>query len=617
MSINESDLSTLVTKFSNLDSLEIGRYTESDVGSTFIIPLLKQLGWNIEATNPKEVREQKRDGVGRPTDYTLVIDDNDKIVVEIKRFDKSLDDHYLRNGRRLTFPQQTVDYARSLGCNWSILTNFKETRLYFTNVVNPEEGKIFSIKHDELVNSVQELDVLTKDRVRMGSLETLELKNQREPIEKELTEFLKTMRKKLHTSIDNNSNVNEKDLRHIVQKLIDRLVVLRVAEDREIIGRETIKNVCDTWQSSRIGSLYPKIQGIVNDFEQTYGTKIFKDVLKDSKGNEIKLDDDVLDEVITELYKYNFDWITADVLGKVYENFLTVQLQEVDRGSQVAIQIVSDSEARKKIGAYYTPEYLIKFIISKTIDPELEKCAKPEDVEKVKVCDPACGSGSFLIAVFDRFKKWYDDWNKKIDDENKGRVDASNDPRLINNIGKRILEHNIIGIDVDSQACEVASVNLLLKALEKNVRIPEILGKTIINGNSLIHGNESGFDELTNEEKEQINPLLWDKIKPEDGFDVVVGNPPYFKIRTSDKTRISEHYEIPQIAFVFVSKAQELVKNGGKIGLVLPKNIAYVEQASVIRKKIFEEMSLEYFIDCEKAFKGVLLEEVLLIGKRK
>ena len=85
----------------------------------------------------------------------------------------------------------------------------------------------------------------------------------------------------------------------------------------------------------------------------------------------------------------------------------------------------------------------------------------------------------------------------------------------------------------------------------------------------------------------------------------------------SEFMRISEHYEIPQIAFVFVSKAQELVKNGGKIGLVLPKNIAYVEQASVIRKKIFEEMSLEYFIDCEKAFKGVLLEEVLLIGKRK
>jgi predicted type IV restriction endonuclease len=618
MKINTNSISELILKFENLEPVEKNNYSEADVGTKFVLPLLEILGWNKEKTDPKEIKEQKRDTSGKPTDYLLCPSGIDKIVVEIKSFNKSLDDYYLKNGTRKYFAQQAIDYAFNLQLDWAILTNFKEIRLYHTHVRNPEDGLIFSLKYDELVDSISDLDVLSKERVELGTLNSLKLKRDRSPIEIELTSVLKKIRKQLQETIVQKNNLSETNLRLIVQSLIDRLVVLRVAEDREIIGSDTLRLKCSSWKDSGMGELYPEINVLFNQFHSQFGTKVFGKPLLDDKKKELSLDSAILFDVINQLYSYNFDEINADVLGNVYENFLTVQLMELKSGH---FQIVDSSRQRRSLGAYYTPHYLIEFIVDKTLRPILDKCQVPEDVEKIKVCDPSCGSGSFLIQVFDLFKKWYEQYNSNILSE-PGRIDSYADPRIVHDIGNRILENNIFGVDIDPQACEIASINLLLKALKKDSKIPDILDKIIRNGNSQITGNESEFLSLDENVQQQMKAFDWKKEFPGIKFDVIVGNPPYFKIKSNDKNKISDHYEkmaspgsSPNMALLFLSKSEELLSTNGKIGLVLPKVISYLDSCSKARELIFEKLNCEYVIDCEKAFKNVLFEEILLIGE--
>lgn len=618
MNLNKNSISEIINKFKKLDSINKNSFSEADVGTKFVLPLLQILGWDKEKTDPKEIKEQRRDATGKPTDYILCLNGIEKIVVEIKSLNKSLDDYYVKNGRKLFFPQQAINYAFNMKLDWAILTNFEEIRLYYTHVKKPEDGLIFSIKYDQLLASLSDLELLSKDRVEMGTLNALSFKKDRDPIEIELTSVLKKIRKDLQKTLDDKNNIGEENLRLIVQGVIDRLIVLRVSEDREIIGFDTLRLKCESWKNTGMGELFPEIKVLFEQFHSEFRTKIFEKELVDDANNPIKIDSDILYDVISSLYKYNFDEINADILGNVYENFLTVQLMELDTGD---LQIVDSSKERKNLGVYYTPHYLIEFIVEKTLQPILDACTTPEEIEKIKVCDPSCGSGSFLIQVFDLFKKWYDSYNDKF--IIPGNIGSYGDPRIITDIEKRILENNIFGVDIDAQACEVASINLMLKSLKKGRKIPNILDAVIRHGNSQINGNETEFATLEPKYKEIIRAFDWEKEFPGTKFDVIVGNPPYFKIRTNDKIKISEHYEkmtspgsSPNMALLFLSKSEQLLKNKGRIGLVLPKVISYLDSCSKARELIFQKFKCEYVIDCEKAFKDVLFEEILLVGEK-
>ena len=190
-------ISELIRKFEKLEPVEKNNFTEAEVGTKFVLPLLQILGWDKERTHPKEVKEQKRDSTGKPTDYTLCPSGIDKIVVEIKSFSKSLDDYYIKNNQKLYFPQQAINYAFNLQLDWAILTNFKENRLYHTHVKTPENGLVFSIKYDKLLESISDLELFSKERVEMGSLDALYFRKDREPIEIELTSVLKNIRSRI------------------------------------------------------------------------------------------------------------------------------------------------------------------------------------------------------------------------------------------------------------------------------------------------------------------------------------------------------------------------------------------------------------------------------------
>ena len=208
----------LVEKYNNL--LRNGKtevFSEADVGSKFILPFLEALGWDTK--NIDEVREQKRTLVG-PVDYSLNVNGTPKIGVEIKRFSESLDSKRTVRGREESYPEQAIRYAWHLKVDWVILSNFAETRLYYSHVIKPERGLIFRLRYDKYLANLEKIWILSKDSVVSGILDTYEKRRERRVIDQEVLGDLFNCRKILVESINkNNPELSKEEIREIVQKI--------------------------------------------------------------------------------------------------------------------------------------------------------------------------------------------------------------------------------------------------------------------------------------------------------------------------------------------------------------------------------------------------------------
>ena len=217
----------------------------------------------------------------------------------------------------------------------------------------------------------------------------------------------------------------------------------------------------------------------------------------------------VLKDIFKDLYypdsPYEFSVLPADILGHIYEQFLgkVIRLTPAHRAV-----VEEKPEVRKAGGVYYTPTYIVDYIVKHTVGKLIEG-KTPNQVSKLRVLDPACGSGSFLLGAYQRLLDWHLAWYSENEPEKhrKGRKTKifqgpGGDWRLTTAEKKRILLNNIYGVDIDLQAVEVTKLSLLLKVLEgeneetlgKNLRLfheralPD-LGQNIKCGNSLIGPN--------------------------------------------------------------------------------------------------------------------------------
>lgn len=132
-----------------------------------------------------------------------------------------------------------------------------------------------------------------------------------------------------------------------------------------------------------------------------------------------------------------------------------------------------DAKKRKEQGIYYTPSFVVDYIVKNTLGPILAECKSIADLKKIKVLDPACGSGSFLVKALEAINDKYKDFG----------ADGGVYTKL------QILTENIYGVDLDEQAVEIARLNLLINALDSKIKLPS-LAKNIKNGNSLISGTD-------------------------------------------------------------------------------------------------------------------------------
>jgi len=584
----------LVERFeSNREAYKSGHYNETQVRREFVDPLFKALGWDIDneqgfAEAYKDVIHEdaiKVGGTTRAPDYSFRIGGQRKFFLETKKpsVDIKEDIHPAFQLRR---------YAWTAKLPLSILTDFEEFSVYDCTIKPdkkdmPSKGRILYLTCRDYLEQWDEIAaIFSKNAILKGSFDKYARdkrgKRGTAQVDSAFLEEIAGWREILARNIAlRNPELDTRDLNYAVQATVNRIVFLRICEDR---GIERLMKMEDLLQGERV---YPRLSELFRRADERYNSGIFHFEKESGRENpdtltlRLNIDDKPLKDIIRRLYypdsPYEFSVLPAEILGQVYEQFLgkVIRLTEGHRA------VVEDKpEVKKAGGVKYTPAYIVDYIVKNTLGPTLEE-KTPSDATKISVLDPACGSGSFLIVAYQHLLDWHREWYVQNlvpllesglrpssiqirhmlpanEGASKGRK-KEREPelpvfqgrggewRLTTAERKRILLNNIYGVDIDRQAVEVTKLSLLLKVLEgeneetiskqltlfSERALPD-LSRNIKCGNSLI-----GWDileenpSLGQEEIERINPFDWRAEYPEvfgrGGFDVVIGNPPYVR----------------------------------------------------------------------------------------
>ncbi len=367
-----------------------------------------------------------------------------------------------------------------------------------------------------------------------------------------------------------NKDLNQRELNYAVQMTIDRIIFLRICEDR---GIEPYGRLQALFGRQKV---YGALGDLFRQADERYNSGLFH--FKNEKGRssnpddwtlKLHIEDEPLKRVIKNLYypdsPYEFSVLPIELLGQVYEQFLG---KVIHLSSDRQAVVEEKPEVRKAGGVYYTPSYIVDYIVKHTVGKLLEG-KTPKQVSKLKVLDPSCGSGSFLIGAYQYLLDWHRDYylNDGRDKHKKSMYEASRGVwRLTTLERKRILLNNIYGVDIDTQAVEVTKLSLLLKVLEgetEQTLTPQLrllqeralpdLGSNIKCGNSLIGPDFYIYEQMSlldDEERYRINVFDWSSEFPAimqvGGFDAVIGNPPYIFTRelitTAERNYFSEKY---------------------------------------------------------------------------
>ena len=582
-------------------------FNEERVKIAFVVPMLEALGWNPRTD---EVLPEQATLTGR-ADFGLRVGGRTKVFVEMKRFSKSLDGHYTVKGKPRSFAEQAIQYAWGMKASWAVLTNFEETRLYDSHVKKPEDGLVWKkpIRFTEYESRFDELWLISRQSVVSGALDAYKAKIERPPVDKAFLEDLMNCRQLLAEDIKNNNlGLTYDQINESVQKILDRLIFIKNCEDRLIIPAESLWKRYKAWQETAIDKeiviFMMDLKNLFRYFDQVYNGKLFEK----HPCEDLKISNEVFEEIIDTLYGdgqhlgYNFSVIPVDVLGQAYELYIGSIIKEKE-GQVKAIEIIKKPAKRKAHGIYYTPEPVVNYIVRGTLGKVLEKCKTPEDVSRIKVLDPACGSGSFLIKAFDVIREWYENYNKLNRPISvRGTLDAHIVP--IPNPEERILTENLYGVDLDPQAIEITILNLSLKAIKTKEKLP-YMADHIKCGNSLINDEKIAGDKAFKWKEE------FKEIMKEGGFDVIIGNPPYVNAIQLTKTvgkKIKQYWKNKyysakgayDIFVLFFEQSLNVCKEGGFVSFITPNKYLSSPYGVALRELISNNYRLNKVLDLSK-----------------
>jgi type I restriction-modification system DNA methylase subunit len=317
-------------------------------------------------------------------------------------------------------------------------------------------------------------------------------------------------------------------------------------------------------------------------------------------------------EIIESLYRtkdksisYDFSIIDADVLGTVYEQYLSHILKKTEKRAT----LTENHTHKKEQGIYYTPTYIVDYIVRSTLGELLKN--ENIDAERIKVLDPACGSGSFLIKAFDVLDEHY---RKNDEDYSQTQLDLETGTTFTRKV--KILQNNIFGVDLDKQAVEITQLNLLLKIAEKGHRLP-LLEQNMRCGNSLIDDEKLAGDKAFKWEEQ------FKEIMKEGGFDVVIGNPPYVRQEelSEIKPYLEANYETYQgtadLFVYFFEKELKILKEDGYFGMIVSNKWLRAGYGKNLRK-FLAEFWIEELIDFGdlKVFADATIYPCIIIIRR-
>lgn len=569
----------------------ISKFTEEETKKDLILPLFHALGWKVHDSREVTAEEHV---LRRRVDYGFRINGITKFYVEAKSLGTDLDDpdHLL----------QAIDYSYTKGVTWAVLTNFARTLVLNADAKerNPFKSAVFDLRAEDYVPSFDQLRLLGRTSVESGELDRQiekwhrSLRKQR--IDKQLLDDLNDSRSELLSDINRLNRArfeNEPDaLEETVQRLLDRLIFVRVAEDRGLEDR-VLRLLLSSKDSP---SVLRRLREIFRHFDENFDSKLFAPHLAD----EVRIDDEVLQKVIRGLYetrdgmvRYNFAVIDTDVLGVMYEQYLGLLLRKTAKRARLA----DGTANRREQGIYYTPTWVVDHMVRIALHAAMER--KGVDPETLRLLDPACGSGSFLLRAFDQVKALRNPDRGPV----QTRFDAELEGRLVA-LRTSVLKENLFGVDLDARAAEIAQLNLMIQAAETRHRLPT-LERNIRIGNSVV-------------DDPSIDPraLDWKSAFPtvdgEGGFDVVVCNPPYVNaiqlaksVSPGMKTYWSNRWKGRESGAVdlfihFFNQALDVCRPGGVVAFITPNKYLSAPYGAEFRKYLAREHTLLRLVDLSR-----------------
>jgi type I restriction-modification system DNA methylase subunit len=586
---------------------------EEDVKSAVIDELLGILGWDVKdltQVKKEETVTSKREKHSKKADYALKIDGETKIIIEAKKLDKKFKDiNSSEYGER---EKQAINYAYNKGIDWALLTNGEEWRLY--NAYWRKKKLAFQMKIGDFPkdNNYSKISLLSRESVKKGELDDyFEDRPQRPDVNEEVTQVLLNARASLTESIlELNKEKSTEEIREGIQTTMDRLLFMKICEDRGITEHGQLRQVMQMVEGD------PDEETTLSDALRSFAFKRFRKVYNgglfdEQEADNLRIANGPLRELLDKLYEYDFSTLDVDVLGQIYEDYLENVLTKIEEGG---LEWITDNSERKEHGQFYTPQYVVDYIID-NIDLETDDA----------VVDPSCGSGAFLIKVFDKMKdmriKEREDTEVKVED---GNASLSNylDTETEADINTRLLQENIHGVDLNEESVELSRINLWLRSIQKDVKLNE-LDKNLRCGNSLVSSNTDSFSNYYG--KGEINAFNWEEefseVFESGGFDKLIGNPPYLKISKLDDTQekfLKEEYNTlkseSNTFAAFIERASNLLKEGGKLGFIVHKNMLNLKTHDKLREFMMDEFKIDEIVDMEEGvFDGVTAESIILI----
>lgn len=610
---------------------------------TWINELLSVFGWDVQDTHQvlqertldKDKREKLK-GVGstnvRP-DYTLVNGNVMLAFLDAKSLDVDI-----AAAKDAAF--QIRSYGWSIGAPFSIVTNFEQMAVYDCSVMphiddDPSIARTRFYTCDEFVENIEML-ALFLERTNVVAKRYYMIPRAEETLDKRFSKILGNVRVELAKTIMNaNSNVGINLVSSYVQIIINRILFIRVCESRGLESDGLLNGFASTdfWAEFKNCSYF--------NFYEHYDGPMFKRI---SDLQKLKIDNDVFKRFLASLYypsPFRFDVIPLKTLSDMYDMFLGYQLK-IDNG---VVTNELKAEFKKSNGAVTTPKHIVSKVIESAIPSEKLDGMSIKDILELKIVDPACGSGVFLVGVYDFLSEHI---LSKVDAKDSSDLiffDNNGKSALTVNGRKEIINRCIYGVDINPEAVEVAKMSLSLKIVDDYApeyfeevglygsKILKGIGENIKCGNSLVDTDIIDVvPEIAKdiEEYANTNVFSWIETFPgvmkNGGFDFVVGNPPYVEVKNynvglpSMAKYIKAKYSSCKkgkvdLAMPFIEKGISLLNKNGRMGYIVQKRFFKTEYGEALREGISvnnQLVSIHDYTDTD-LFDGVITYVAVLV----
>lgn len=558
-------------------------------------------------------------------------------------------------GRRMSAVDQAYRYAINLRCDWIVVTNLHELRLYHKGhdqrtferfaiaelAADPSAAArfIFVLGAERVVPEAGEghLDQLLRLSERAGEELTRSYYADYAELRREILAHLQSA----------NPTVVPELLLFYAQKLLDRVLFVAFAEDRGLLPAETLRRAFAHEDPYNPRSRWETFKGLFRAVDAgnpgldipAYNGGLFA---ADPGLDRLEVPGEVFG-ALTRLGDYDYrpagsagatgarPVVDVEILGHIFEQSIT-DLEEIEQELAAGLFAPRNVSRRRLQGAFYTPRAVTRYLVGEALSPLLEErfaalrerhlaaapaVARPAlgepraydlaalgekarealvlfwegwlaELETVRILDPACGSGAFLIEAFDQLYAAYQEATERLADLRGQR--SLFDPDAT------ILGKNLFGVDINEEAVQICRLSIWIKTAQRGRQLTA-LDRTIRPGNSLVADpsvdRRSAFD--------------WQAAFPEvvaaGGFDLVVGNPPY--VRQERLADLKPHLERTFRAFhgmadlyvYFFEQGLRLLRPGGRLSFVVTNKWLKAGYAEPLRRLLAEEAWTEEIVD--------------------